>query len=99
MVAGDLCVDSAYMNDRGPPAAGIDRAQVAEKLVETYLQQIFDDGVFHADPHPGNLFVAPVEGRPGDFRLTFVDFGMVVSTPSSWTWPWPRCSTGSAAWR
>ena len=64
-------------------AAGIDRAQVAEKLVETYLQQIFDDGAFHADPHPGNLFVAPVEGRPGDFRLTFVDFGMVGRVPDT----------------
>ncbi len=64
-------------------AAGIDRAQVAEKLVETYLQQIFDDGVFHADPHPGNLFVAPVEGRPGGFRLTFVDFGMVGRVPDT----------------
>lgn len=64
-------------------AAGIDRAQVAEKLVETYLQQIFDDGVFHADPHPGNLFVAPVEGRPGDFRLTFIDFGMVGRVPDA----------------
>ena len=64
-------------------AAGIDRAQVAEKLVETYLQQIFDDGVFHADPHPGNLFVAPVEGRPGEFRLTFIDFGMVGRVPDT----------------
>ncbi len=62
-------------------AAGIDRAQVAEKLVETYLQQIFEDGFFHADPHPGNLFVAPVEGQPGQFRLTFIDFGMVGRVP------------------
>lgn len=64
-------------------AAGIDRARVAEKLVETYLQQIFEDGVFHADPHPGNLFVAPVEGRAGEFRLAFVDFGMVGRVPDT----------------
>jgi len=64
-------------------AAGIDRAQVAEKLVKTYLQQIFDDGVFHADPHPGNLFVLPIEGRPGEFRLTFIDFGMVGRVPDT----------------
>ncbi len=57
-------------------AAGIDRGEVAHKLVATYLQQIFEDGVFHADPHPGNLFVAPV-GEPGEFQLTFIDFGMV----------------------
>ncbi|MEA4944266.1 MAG: AarF/UbiB family protein [Propionicimonas sp.] len=61
-------------------AAGIDLAAVADKLVETYLQQIFNDGVFHADPHPGNLFVLPLES-PGDFRLTFVDFGMVGRLP------------------
>lgn len=61
-------------------AAGIDRIQVANKLVETYLQQIFTDGVFHADPHPGNLFVEP-SGDNGDFRLTFIDFGMVGRIP------------------
>jgi predicted unusual protein kinase regulating ubiquinone biosynthesis (AarF/ABC1/UbiB family) len=67
-------------------AAGIDRAQVAERLFETYLQQIFEDGFFHADPHPGNLFVTPrasslqptkAEATGTDWQLTFVDFGMV----------------------
>ncbi len=61
-------------------AAGIDRAKVAEKLVASYLQQIFDDGVFHADPHPGNLFVNPLP-EPGEFQLTFIDFGMVGRVP------------------
>jgi predicted unusual protein kinase regulating ubiquinone biosynthesis (AarF/ABC1/UbiB family) len=60
---------------------GVDRAQVADRLFETYLKQIFDDGFFHADPHPGNLFVYPLGPRNGDparpWRLTFVDFGMV----------------------
>ncbi len=41
--------------------AGISRSQVAHKLFETYLQQIFVDGFFHADPHPGNLFVQPLD--------------------------------------
>jgi predicted unusual protein kinase regulating ubiquinone biosynthesis (AarF/ABC1/UbiB family) len=55
--------------------AGIDRAQVARRLFRAYLQQIFRDGFFHADPHPGNLFVLPA--REGDdWRLVFVDFGM-----------------------
>lgn len=39
--------------------ARIDRAEVASRLLDTYLQQIFEDGFFHADPHPGNLFVEP----------------------------------------
>ncbi len=65
-------------------AAGIDRSAVAQRLFHTYLQQIFYDGFFHADPHPGNLFVRPLEwggdngGLPGrPFNLVFVDFGMV----------------------
>jgi predicted unusual protein kinase regulating ubiquinone biosynthesis (AarF/ABC1/UbiB family) len=63
--------------------AGIDRKAVANRLISTYLKQIFEDGFFHADPHPGNLFVrlAPEgdqeqPGTPG-WQLTFVDFGMV----------------------
>jgi len=45
-------------------AAGIDRAEVARRLFEVYLQQIFEDGFFHADPHPGNLFVSPLTPQP-----------------------------------
>lgn len=68
-------------------AAGIDRAQVAAVLLDTYLQQIFEDGFFHADPHPGNLFVTPLhqtaEGGAPDWQLTFVDFGMVGHVPDN----------------
>ena len=66
-------------------AAGISKAEVAQRLFETYLQQIFEDGFFHADPHPGNLFVAPVpneiESSKQNWTLTFVDFGMVGKVP------------------
>lgn len=63
----------------GIEAAGIDRQQVAKRLFDVYLKQVFEHRFFHADPHPGNLFVAP--GEPGDdgavpFALVFVDFGM-----------------------
>ncbi len=68
-------------------AAGIDRAEVARELLDTYLKQIFEDGFFHADPHPGNLFVTPVDGQtePGKpaWQLTFVDFGMVGHVPDN----------------
>jgi predicted unusual protein kinase regulating ubiquinone biosynthesis (AarF/ABC1/UbiB family) len=62
--------------------AGIDKAEVASRLLDTYLKQIFEDGFFHADPHPGNLFVKPLdnEGVISDHKgwiLTFIDFGMV----------------------
>ena len=62
--------------------AGIDRAEVATVLLDTYLKQIFEDGFFHADPHPGNLFVTPGADGAG-WRLTFVDFGMVGHVPES----------------
>jgi predicted unusual protein kinase regulating ubiquinone biosynthesis (AarF/ABC1/UbiB family) len=55
-------------------AAGVSRAEAADRLFRTYLRQIFLEGFFHADPHPGNLFVEPLDGR---WRLVFVDFGMV----------------------
>ena len=65
-------------------AAGIDRDEVAVRLLSTYLKQIFEDGFFHADPHPGNLFVTPLE-KDADgqvrWKLTFVDFGMVGRMP------------------
>jgi len=67
-------------------AAGIKRSDVADKLLDTYLKQIFEDGFVHADPHPGNLFVTPLpagEGQPVKWRLTFVDFGMVARVPDS----------------
>lgn len=65
-------------------AAGIDRAEVAKVLFRTYLKQIFEDGFFHADPHPGNLFVTPrpaTEEIEAGWQLTFVDFGMVGYVP------------------
>jgi len=49
---------------------GIDRTELAETLQRSYLQMIIDDGVFHADPHPGNLAVTD------DARIVFYDFGM-----------------------
>ncbi len=55
-------------------AAGVDRAEVAERLFTTYLKQIFVDGFFHADPHPGNLFVSPRKSSRGGnpIALNFV---------------------------
>lgn len=64
-------------------AAGIDRGNVAVQLVDTYLQQVFADGFFHADPHPGNLFVVPRRGAGGsEFGIAFVDFGMTGTLPA-----------------
>ncbi len=68
-------------------AAGIDPKRVAERLLETYFLQIFKEGFFHADPHPGNLFIRPYPesiwdpNEPREFWLTFIDFGMVGRVP------------------
>jgi predicted unusual protein kinase regulating ubiquinone biosynthesis (AarF/ABC1/UbiB family) len=68
-------------------AAGIDRGEVASRLIENYVKQIFEDGFFHADPHPGNLFITPLSKEQTDdktaWKLTFVDFGMVGRMPKN----------------
>src|SRR5216683_1155240 len=47
-----------------------------KRTVQTYFHQFFDEGFFHADPHPGNIFVK--KGQPGAGPIIeFVDFGMV----------------------
>lgn len=51
--------------------AGIDRHRVAQILVDIYVRQFLDHGFFHADPHPGNIFV-----MPGPV-LALMDFGMM----------------------
>jgi predicted unusual protein kinase regulating ubiquinone biosynthesis (AarF/ABC1/UbiB family) len=52
-------------------AAGLDRKRLARLGARAYLQQLLNDGFFHADPHPGNLAVSP------DGSLIFYDFGMM----------------------
>ncbi|HEX5505079.1 MAG TPA: AarF/ABC1/UbiB kinase family protein [Thermomicrobiales bacterium] len=52
-------------------AAGIDRAALAERATRVILKMVFEDGFFHADPHPGNFFI-----EPGG-RIGLIDFGMV----------------------
>lgn len=52
-------------------AAGLDRKLLAQLGAKAYLQQLLNDGFFHADPHPGNIAVSP-EGS-----LIFYDFGMM----------------------
>jgi len=59
-------------------AAGIDPNAVAAELARATFEQFFVTGFFHADPHPGNIFVKKVDGQAGsNFVLTFIDFGMM----------------------
>ena len=50
---------------------GVDRGAIARDVAYAYLAMVFGIGFFHADPHPGNLFVE------ADGRLAMVDFGMM----------------------
>jgi len=50
---------------------GLDRRQTADNLIRAFLSQALDRGVFHADLHEGNLFLAPPA------QLTAVDFGII----------------------
>lgn len=52
-------------------ALGIDRRDLAARLIEAFMHQIFEVGVFHADPHPGNILIAP------DGTIVLIDLGAV----------------------
>ena len=56
-------------------AHGLDRRELAETIERAYLQMIVEDGVFHADPHPGNLAVQ------SDGTVVLYDFGMSGRVP------------------
>jgi predicted unusual protein kinase regulating ubiquinone biosynthesis (AarF/ABC1/UbiB family) len=80
-------------------AAGIDPAEVADEFAAVMFDQVFIDGFFHADPHPGNVFVEalPAASESGSdsnagadaganavsWRMNFIDFGMMGEVPAS----------------
>jgi ubiquinone biosynthesis protein len=65
-------VSGKKVTSLGPLARiDIDGPGLAEHLFEAYLHQILVDGLFHADPHPGNVFLTD------DHRLALIDLGMV----------------------
>jgi len=56
---------------RAIDAAGMNRKRIAQTGASAVLKMIMKDGLFHADPHPGNFFILPGE------RIAFIDFGMI----------------------
>ena len=64
-------VDGIQIDDvAGLKTAGIDARRIGERLGENYVKQIVEDGYFHADPHPGNIWV-----RGG--KIVWLDLGMM----------------------
>ncbi len=57
------------------PAGSVNAERLAGLVMEVYVQMMLVDGLFHADPHAGNLLVTP------DGRLVLLDFGMMVRVP------------------
>lgn len=68
-------VEGSLIND---PASGLDKEQLAElgdRLAQSYVAQVVDEGFFHADPHPGNIIVR-------DGQIVWIDLGMTGSLAS-----------------
>ncbi|MBM3530503.1 MAG: 2-polyprenylphenol 6-hydroxylase [Alphaproteobacteria bacterium] len=65
-------IDGTPLNDRAAlEAKGFDLPQLARAVIQSFLRHALRDGFFHADMHPGNLFV------DADGRLVAVDFGIM----------------------
>jgi ubiquinone biosynthesis protein len=62
---------------------GLDRRQTARTCVEAYCEQIFIDGDYHADPHPGNLLVQRTTATDGTPTIVFLDFGATAKVSES----------------
>ena len=55
---------------------GVPPADLLTRLAHAYAKQVFVDGLFHADPHPGNLFVLDTPDAGDNPQVLFVDFGL-----------------------
>ncbi len=86
-------IEGIKINDsRALRADGLATDRVMQTLLDAYCEQILVRGFFHADPHPGNLMVQPVEERretdvspsPGLVkpRIVFLDFGLAKTLPA-----------------
>ena len=84
-------VTAIKINDvDGLRAAGIDPSDVATEFAAVMFDQLFLSGYFHADPHPGNIFVTPLSGAgvveangSRAWKFTFIDFGMMGEVPKA----------------
>ena len=71
MLVMDEVVGTSVSDHSAVDSCGVGRSQLAKNLLDSFLSQILTDGVYHADPHPGNVLV----DRHG--TLWFIDFGAV----------------------
>ncbi len=77
-------IDGIKINDYvALDAAGINRLEAAKRTVRAYFYQFFVEGFFHADPHPGNIFIKKGVMADDGPVIAFVDFGMVGTLTQS----------------
>src|SRR5439155_2606435 len=81
-----------------PRAEGIDRKALARNILDASFQQLFADGLFHGDPHPGNVIVLPGN------RLGLIDFGLWAASRKpcrsrSSCWCWRSACATPTRWR
>ncbi len=85
----DFCKEQVMVQERihgisiknfdGLKAANINFQKLAEKAIKIFYTQVFRDNFFHADMHPGNIFVNPE--NPEDPQIILLDFGICGSLP------------------
>ncbi len=63
-------IEGTRLNDV-TPEGGFDQERIARNIIEMSFRQLFEDGLFHGDPHPGNILILPGN------RLALLDFGLV----------------------
>ena len=82
----------------GLERAGIDRQAVAQLVIDAYCEQLYLHGMFHADPHPGNLFVQP-PARPGEGpKLIMLDFGLCRQLDDKFRLGYARLVNAMLSW-
>ena len=72
VLVSEYCEGVKINNTDQIEAWGIDRTDLGNRLVHAYCRMVFDDGFYHADPHPGNIMVQ------SDGTIIFLDFGAVA---------------------
>jgi ubiquinone biosynthesis protein len=64
-------IEGRHLSEVATEPGGLEVEAIARNLIEASFRQLFEDGLFHGDPHPGNILVLPGN------RLALLDFGLV----------------------
>jgi predicted unusual protein kinase regulating ubiquinone biosynthesis (AarF/ABC1/UbiB family) len=82
----------------GLERAGIDTQPVAQLVIDAYCEQLYLHGMFHADPHPGNLFVQPPAREGEGPTLVMLDFGLCRQLDDKFRLGYARLVNAMLSW-